>query len=223
MAALCAEMKICSRGRARALLSLMQWGGQIAPVESPRDRREKPLAPTDLMVGLQMARWRIMFRSISLLDPRYADIAQMLESRAFFNQMVIAMGLWYRAGHRLLSCAPALDTVVERDGGLMVLVALMVRADAGGPPPAIAELARAFHISRAQVLQVLRVAESRGIVARGDSGAGGLTPAGRAAIGDFFIALFVLLANCAREALHACPVPLDERISRHPFARAQIP
>lgn len=200
MAALCAETGICSRGRTRALLALMRWGGHIAPLEREGDRREKPLAPTDHMLALQRRRWALQFRAICMLDESLAGVHEALEQPAFFNHLIIAMGNSYRAGFRVLDTSSVLAPIAERDGGLMVLIAMLVRENEGALPPAISELSRKFNISRAQVLQVLRAAEAQNLVVRGDMGSGTLTPAGRAAIGDFFASLFALLAHSAHEA-----------------------
>ncbi|MFS8036059.1 hypothetical protein ACI7BZ_03680 [Xanthobacter sp. AM11] len=203
MGALCAEMNICSRGRARALLALMRWAGHVAPLEAATDRRERPLAPTEAMVSLQRERWRIQYGAVSLLDPAMAAVPAALEHMVFFNHLALSMGRCYRAGFRLLDVVPALALIIERDGGVMVLNSLLVRGNEGAPPPAVAELARNFHISRAQVLHVLRVAEAEGLLTRGDVGAGRLTPQGRDALGGFYAGLFTVFINCAHEALYA--------------------
>src|SRR5262249_10637453 len=69
--ALCAEQDVCSPGRARAMLSLLQLFGYIAPAPGS-DRRYKLLAPTALLTAFLRERWRAMFAAIALLKPEGA-------------------------------------------------------------------------------------------------------------------------------------------------------
>src|SRR5262245_13192310 len=69
--ALCAEQDVCSPGRARAMLSLLQLFGYIAPAPGS-DRRYKLLAPTALLTAFLRERWSAMFAAIALLKPEGA-------------------------------------------------------------------------------------------------------------------------------------------------------
>lgn len=200
MAALCTEQGICSRGRTRALLALMRWGGHIVAAENGSNRREKPLAPTADMLAVQRQRWHLQFCAIAMLDETLAGAPAALDNPHFFNHLVISLGRRYLAGFRVLRGAQTLAPLVEHDGGLMVLIALLVRENEGSPPPAISVLARKFHLSRTQVLCVLRLARAQGLAMQGEMGAWRITPAGHDAVGGFFATLFAALSDGAHEA-----------------------
>lgn len=202
MAALAAETGVCSRGRAKAMLALLRWGGYLAPAEGGADRRMRPLVPTPRMVGLQRQRWQIQYRLISTLDPQVAEVEAALGDRGVFDALAIALGDGFRAGYRVLDHTPLLADIADRDSGVMILMALYVAEIEGLPAPSIAELARRFHVSRAHVLQLLKDAQSGGLLARdADAGAGRLTPRGHEALMDFFTSSFAFLRASAHVAL----------------------
>lgn len=202
MAALAAETGVCSRGRAKAMLALLRWGGYLAPAENEGDRRQKPLVPTSRMVTMQQQRWQGQYKVIAMLDPRVAEVPAAIADRMVFDALIIALSSAFRAGYRVLDQAPALADIADRDSGLMILMALFAAETQGREAPAIAELARRFHVSRAHVLQLLKDAQARDLLARdGGAGSGRLTDAGRAALVDFFVASFAFLGGAARVAL----------------------
>ncbi|MDQ0503525.1 hypothetical protein [Xanthobacter agilis] len=204
MAALAAETGVCSRGRAKAMLALLRWGGYLTPSESEGDRRAKPLEPTSRMVTQQIHRWQLQYRSIAILDPKVEELAMVLGDRAVFNDVMICLGEAFRSGHRVLDQAPAIADIADRDSGMMILLALFVAEQGGEEMPSIAELARRFHVSRAHVLQLLKDAQGTGLMTRdGTTGAGRLTDHGHEALADFFAASFAFLRGTAYAALEA--------------------
>ncbi|MFG1295259.1 hypothetical protein [Xanthobacter variabilis] len=202
MAALAAETGVCSRGRAKAMLALLRWGGYLAPAEHGGDRRVKPLEPTPRMVSLQLQRWQIQYRLLSTLDPKLGELETALLDRAVFDAVAIALGDGFRAGYRVLDDAPSIAELADRDSGIMILMALHVAAVAGEASPSIAELARRFHVSRAHVLQLLKDAQAGGLLSRdAEAGAGRLTERGQEALADFFASSFAFLRGSAHLAL----------------------
>jgi len=205
MAALAAETGVCSRGRAKAMLALMRWGGYLAPAESEGDRRVKPLVPTPRLLNQQLTRWQAQLKALSVLDSRLAGASAAIADRAVFDALVINLGDAFRAGYRAVDHAPHVSDIVDRDSGIMILLALLVAEVEGQDPPSIAELARRFHVSRAHVLQLLKDAQAQGLVAREQVGAGRITGHGREAVADFFVTLFALLRGAAYAATGATP------------------
>lgn len=47
LVALCTATGLCSRGRTKAMLALMRWGGYVAPAPPGADRQVKPLVPQE--------------------------------------------------------------------------------------------------------------------------------------------------------------------------------
>lgn len=206
LAALCAETAVCSRGRAKAMLAVMRWGGYVEPGGAAGDRRVKPLVPTRRMLVLHRERWRRQFVALALVDDGADAVLARLDEDAFLDRLAIACGTAFRAGFRVLRCAPAFAAIADRDSGALIFFAILAAQKAGQEPPAVAELARRFHVSRAHVLQMLKDAVADGLLERGEGGgAGRLTPAGQAALRDFFAATFAFLGGCGREALRAPP------------------
>lgn len=198
--ALCTATGLCSRGRAKAMLALMRWGGYLAPAPSTEDRRMKPLRPQEKLVALQHQRWRLVFEAGSAIDPELARLAPRLDDEAFKRVLALMMGDAFLSGFRPVSAAMELEDLVDRDGGLMMLIALLTAEGSGDEPPSIANLARRFHLSRAHVLDLLRLSEERGLVERGGRGTGRLTPGGRDALERFFACIFAVMSGAARAA-----------------------
>lgn len=202
MVALCQETGVCSRGRARAMMALMRWGGYLEPVSGEGDRRVKPLAPTAHMRAVFRDRWIAHYRLIETLDPVGGEVLARFGDPVFVNRVARLIGAEFRAGYRLLDGVPDLAAAADRDGGVLVLVALFVAVRQGSDPPTLAELARRFHISRAQVLQIVKEGEGLGLVVRsGESSAGRLTPRGEAALTDFFANILGFFHVVGRRAL----------------------
>lgn len=198
--ALCTSTGLCSRGRAKAMLALMRWGGYLASAAPAEDRRVKPLMPQEKLVALQHRRWRLVFEAGKALDPELARLAPRLADAAFTRVLAVLLGEAFLSGFRPVSAAPELNDLVDRDGGLMVLLALFTAESNGEEPPSIANLSRRFHLSRAHVLDLLRLSEERGLVERGMRGTGCLSPLGRDAIERFFSCIFAVMSGAARAA-----------------------
>ncbi|RLP81642.1 MarR family transcriptional regulator [Xanthobacter tagetidis] len=205
MTALCQETGLCSHGRAKALLALMRWSGYLAPAEGKGDRRERPLAPTERMWASFRTRWRLHFAAMEPLGGVAARVLAVLDDPLFCRALVTAIGESFRHGFRVLDGAPRLIPFADRDGGIILLFALLVSREVDAPPPTVADLARRFHLSRTHVLQVLRDAMEAGLVVRASGRDGehqgyGLSAAGRAGVADFLAASFALLDCTARHA-----------------------
>ncbi|MFG1345388.1 hypothetical protein V5F59_10875 [Xanthobacter autotrophicus DSM 431] len=199
---LCTTVGLCSPGRTRALLALMQWAGYLAPAsESGGDRRVKPLEIQEKMYQLQRQRWHILFASLALVAPEVAVYQEKLADLAFTRSMARLIGDRYLKGERIVAAAPALKGLLDHDCAVLLLLALYGVDHAGLPPPTIADLSRRFHVSRTHVLKVLRTAQASGLVEPPpERGVGRLSAAGRGAVAHFFAAGFCLIASCAWEA-----------------------
>ncbi len=204
MVRLCQETGVCSRGRTKAMMALMRWGGYLEAAEGGSDRRVKPLVPTPHMRAEFRARWRQHFEFLAPLDPVAGRALARLDEAEFFARLAIALVEGFRGGFRVLRFAPDFSPSAERDGGALVLIALFAAARSADGAPSIADLSRRFHISRAQVLQILKEAETDGLVRRdGVTTAGALTPRGEDAILDFFATFLAYFLHAGRQALRA--------------------
>ena len=82
----------------------------------------------------------------------------------------------------------------------MVMFALFIAYQRGEEMPSIASLARRFHLSRAQVLGLIREAEALGLLRRDGRGIV-LEPALGRRVGDFFATAYAIMCSAGRHLL----------------------
>lgn len=209
MKELCVELDICSPGRAGAMLSLMRYGGYLAPAAEVTDRRRRRLTTTEKLSSLIERRIRLHFTAMAPLMPDGETLQRALDDPAFFRGLIIAMFRRFRAGVRLMR-EPAIGVFSERNAGLLILASLLTAGEDGdGVPPqrpvrfSISAPARRFKVSRTHVLKMIRDAEAEGLLER--LGAEGerilIRPRLAEAAKDFFAAFYIFFADCAHEAL----------------------
>jgi hypothetical protein len=205
----CVEHKICSRGRAKALLMLMRVAGYLAPAEGADDRRYRVLVPTERMLELQQARWRCLFDSMALIMPEGATARSMQEQPEFQRRLLARLVQYFVAGNRLLDHVPELIDFVDRNAGLLILMSLFLAGDPEHPerPAAvsISGLASRFSVSRAHVLKFLRDAIEAGWIERGEPEQIVLRPRFLDIMHTFIASGFLLNALAVREALADMP------------------
>lgn len=152
---------VCSPGRTTAVVASLRLLGMLKAIPA-NDRRVQRLVPAEPLLALHRARWRSHFTALALLRPEAAAALDALERPEFLGRFVHVMIQEYRDGLRVLDAAPALRPASERDGGMVVLLALAL-AGAAGETASITALARRFSLSRAHVLTILREAEQSGL------------------------------------------------------------
>jgi DNA-binding MarR family transcriptional regulator len=208
-----AEQGICSSGRATAMLSLMRFGGYLAP-EVSADGRQRRLVPTGRLLDMLQARWRVHFGAMAPLLPDGNAMLAALSEPDFGPRLVVGISKRFLAGFRFLTYAPDLGLFAERNAGMLILASLLT---SGGPddamppqravPISISALARRFKVSRPHVLKLIRDAAAEGLIER--TGQDGdhvvIRPRLAEAAQNFFATMFLLFADCAREALRAGP------------------
>ena len=207
MRVLASDLGICSPGRALAMLSLMRFGGYLAPAVQVVDRRQRRLVATDKLLGLLKERWCVHFAAMAPLFPDGAAMLAALDDPAFARGLIVAMVERFLAGFRFLTHAPGLGLFGERNAGILICSSLMIAGEPDDTVPpsrpvpiSIAALARRFAVSRPHVLKLLRDAEEQGLVARsGDRIV--IEPALAEGAQNFFATMFLYYAACAREAL----------------------
>jgi len=208
---LCVQLGLCSRGRCEAILALMRAGGLLAAAPDP-DRRKRLLAPTEKLIGLHRERWSAQFEAMRSVVPKAAAYGTAVTDPDFVKAFVSALVRRFIAGLRVLDNAPELELFAERNAGMMILYSLALAGaqdDAFPPmrpvPLSINALATRFSVSRKHVLTLLRDAEHEGLLARGGAANNEITllPRARDALEKLIATMFLYLAQCADEALHA--------------------
>ena len=207
--ALCAELKLCSPGRARALLALMRYAGYLAPAQA-QDLRQRRLVPTERLIELHRERWAGNFKAMALVMPEDGRTTLDIQRRPEFTAAFVRhFGAVYLAGFRLLHHAPDLAHLTESNAGLLVITSLFLTATDGRPVApegtvvlvSISALSTQFGITRTHARGLLTNAAEAGLVRR-TSGSETVIVLPRLvqAVGDFFAAIFALHAHCAKAA-----------------------
>lgn len=208
--ALAVETKLCSAGRASAMLGLMRVAGYVAAAPGEADRRVRRLVPGERLHAMMRARLTRQFEAISPLLPEARQALALIGQTGFGAAMVRAMGDYFLAGFRILAHAPDLGLFAERSSGMVILFSLMLageRDDAFPPerpvPISIAEMARRFGVSRAHVLRLIRDAEDANLLTRVGGRGEAVRLDGRVASAamDMFAVMFLYLGTAARAAL----------------------
>ena len=207
--ALCAELKLCSPGRARALLALMRLAGYLAPEPSASDRRQRRLVPTEHLIEVHRQRWKRQFEAMALIMPVGHKALEVHGRPEFIAAFVRHLGASYLAGFRVLDYAPDLARLVESNAGLLVISSLYLSAVGGRPatpsgtvvPVSMSALSTRFGIARAHARRLLADVAEAGLVRRTDgSETAVVLPRLVEVVSDFFAAVFALLAHCAQAA-----------------------
>ena len=205
--AFCVNQRLCSFGRARALLTLMCFAGYLVSAPDVPDRRQRRLIPTERLINLHQQRWRCLFEAMALVMPEGRKALEVHHRPEFVAAFMRHLGARGLAGFRLLHYAPDLSLLVESNAGLLVVVSLFLSAKDGVTPEgavvqiSISALAARFGVSRAHIRTLLAAADAAGLVRRTEgSTAVIILPRLNHAVNEFFASLFALLAYCASAA-----------------------
>ena len=211
MKVMAAEQGICSSGRTTAMLSLMRFGGYLAP-EVSADGRQRRLVPTGKLLDMLRARWRVHFDAMAPLLPDGDAMLAALGEPDFGPRLAVGISKRFLAGFRFLTHATDLGLFAERNAGMLILASLLT---GGAPddtmppqravPISISALGRRFSVSRPHVLKLIRDAVTADLIER--IGADGdqvvIRPRLAEAAQKFFATMYLLFADCAREAMQA--------------------
>jgi hypothetical protein len=183
-------MRVGSPGRVAAILSLLRWGGLVRPAAPGRDRRVNRLEPTEALITIQRERWRNGLEAVAHVFPEAQDAADRLDHPLAFAAMARAQARPFLDGFRFVDVIPGLETLFDRNHGLVFAFDRVANADA---TPTASGLARRYGMSRAHASALLRDFCEEGR----------LKPELRRGLELFAAALFLINAACARETLAA--------------------
>jgi len=219
----CTSNRLCSAGRASAILAFLRLTGHIEAIAHPSDRRVTQLRPSEKLMEIARARLERQFEAIRLIRPDIEPAIAALGDPDFETVMFHNLGTWFVSGSRLLDRAPGIRLFAERDVGMLILYSLMLAGEADDRPVpmkpvpiSISALAKQFQVSRTHVLRLLRDAETAGLLTRGGNKAETVTISPDLAedMENLQAGLFQLLATCAADALAAMPErPIPARLA----------
>ncbi|MPT22808.1 MAG: MarR family transcriptional regulator [Starkeya sp.] len=166
-------LELCSPGRVSAILAAFRVFGMIAPAPDADGRRRR-LVVTEKLMAIHRERWRTMLHTLALVMPEEGERGlRHLDDPVFMVPFVRTLLQPLRAGWRPALDIPAIGHFAERDGGLLIALALF-GTGLNGPPLSISQLARSFRISRSHVVGIVQEATGLGLVRRvEDEGARG--------------------------------------------------
>jgi hypothetical protein len=199
--ALCAEQKVCSKGRALAVMALMRDSGALIPATCQVDQRLRLLVPTEKLINACRQYWEAIFRGTAVVIPRRSDAIAALQYEEVLAAFLQVFGGYFCAGMRMFRLDAGLTSFAQRNAALAILLSLLVASEQNGragPPVtvriSIAELARRFGVSRPQVVRVLDQAVEASLVHRSAPDCLEVTvlPRLRTATEDFYVTAFLL-------------------------------
>lgn len=163
---------LCSPGRAGAVLAACRLLGLVAPAPDS-DRRRRRLVVTDRLITIHKDRWRAVLGILRAVLPEGEIGLRRLDDPAFLPMYVSTLLQPYREGWRVIHDIPELAIFADRDGGLVIALALYQNEQAVKALSA-AHLARTYHVSRSHIAGILGEAAEAGLVRRiGTAEAGG--------------------------------------------------
>ena len=210
--AFCVHNRVCSEGRAAAVLAFLRLSGHVEAEGHPADRRITRLRPSPKLLEMVRTRIRSQIEAASLICPEVAPAIAQLDNPEFERRLYIDFLDKFISGMRLLAQAPQLRLFADRDVGVLVLLALSLDADAADAMPptgpmklSIAALARRFRVSRTHILRMVRDAEAAGLLTRiGEKGEQVcFSPQLREGLRNLIAAMFQYLTVCATAVLPA--------------------
>jgi hypothetical protein len=170
---LCVEQKVCSGGRAEAMLVLMRMFGYLASAPSEADRRLHRVVPTDGLISWHRARLALTLEAITGLMPEAAQAHAALHSRDFVERLVSHFARVHLPGFYYVDHVPEMRLFFERNAGVPILFSIMLTCEATdsfpprGPVAAsLKNLARQFGVSRSHVRRLLQQAVDSGLMER---------------------------------------------------------
>jgi DNA-binding MarR family transcriptional regulator len=173
MKMICVEQDVCSTGRALAAVALMRLSGHLVPASSRADRRLRVLVPTERLITVCRQYWLANISAMTLVAPERCGAVAAFRHTDVLAAFMRTFGGYFRAGIRMFQLGEDLTPFAQRNAGFALMFSLLLAGepDLTGSAPApvrisVADLARRFAVSRAQVLRLLDDAVAAGLIER---------------------------------------------------------
>ncbi|HEX4506074.1 MAG TPA: hypothetical protein VH722_10120 [Alphaproteobacteria bacterium] len=168
---ICAIRNETSQRAVYAMLGILRLGRQIELVRGSRDKRLKIYRPSRTLINLVKDMFVRSFGAFDIIfeNAHWAERAQ--ADDAVFREVYIACGRSFVDGTALVSERfPDLHAVMMMDGGLTVLLQLLIAHLERRPLQSTVALHRITSVSRTQVWQIIRKAADMGLVRLDENG-----------------------------------------------------
>jgi hypothetical protein len=170
---LCAQNKICSPGRAGAMISLMRSFGQLDTVPNTEDRRERLLMPTERLMTWHRERFTVFFQGMEKVLPEGTEALAALDDADFLPRFISQLSRSFLAGFYYVDHVPDMKLFFEHNSGMMALYTLLQSAPAertfpptGAMSVSYSAVGRQFGVSRVHVRRLVQNAVKRDLLAR---------------------------------------------------------
>lgn len=154
---ICADLGICSPGRAETMLILMRMFGHLEAAPAS-DRRKRLLMPTERLIESVRTRWAFQFENMMPVFPELRAPLSLINDRNFTTVLIRKLRDRFVAGLRIIEHAPGLELFTDRNAGIMILFSLLLAGDSDDvfPPQrpvrlSISASSRRFGVSRVHV------------------------------------------------------------------------
>jgi hypothetical protein len=210
MKRLCVEHKICSRGRAEALIVLMRLFGYLAPAPGTADRWRRWLVPTDVMLKLHQDRARATLEAMAVVMPEIERILPHVERPDFVVAHVSSFCDQLLRGFRVPQHVPDIAGFVDRNAGIVIVMSIVLAGDPADtfPPTGLVSIsqsaiARRFGVSRVHVRRLLNYAIEEQFLERTSPNLDvfRLLPRLSDMVQNWVAVYFLFLAHCSRAAV----------------------
>jgi hypothetical protein len=170
---LCVERKVCSAGRAEAMLAVMREFDHLVPAPSEEDRRLRRLAPAQPLFEWHKKRCMHFLAAAAKIIPDAADALAALDAPEFMPSFLRHLARSHVAGFHYVQHVPDIGLFYERNaGGAMLMSIILGGASDDSFPPSravpvsLSALARDFEVSRAHVRRFVQDGVSAGLLDR---------------------------------------------------------
>jgi len=199
---------ILSAGRASAILGLLRAKGLVTR-EAATNGLPARYLPSAQMTHFFCARFKVDLSALIAVEPALqTHVARWEEPGVFPRFMALLGGQLVRAAQDRDHQFKSFNDIGTYRAGFLILNDLLMRADRGGPLPAlepfdipVSEVARRFSVSRAHVRRLIDRLESSGYLVRDQSGAGCFQPTLGPIMRHYFALGHVTFMGFAHEAM----------------------
>ena len=114
MKKVCADLGICSPGRAETMLILMRMFGHLETAPAMADRRTRLLVPSRRLLESVHIRWQMQFDAMAPVLPEIAAAMAVVRQADFTAALIRRLGERFFAGLRLVEHAPGVELIADR-------------------------------------------------------------------------------------------------------------
>lgn len=172
---MCAQSKLLSPGRARALLLYMRYLGYVKPAVTKSKGATTQYLPTPAFHAAWTTHMRHALLAACCIEPEARTVVEALDDDAVFNCVVACQGeSLFNAARATDLDTPYFRVFINRHAGVLIMSVMLTSGEGEDFPPrsvnalSVAATARRFDVSRVHVRRMMRHAEREGLLRADD-------------------------------------------------------